>query len=99
MRLRKTAIAEQDLLAILDYIAQDTPDAADHFWQRLNDRFQSLLKSPLIGESQDRFRAGLRSVIEGNYIIFYEPRPAEIVIYRVLHAARKWEDLISGPSS
>jgi toxin ParE1/3/4 len=94
MRLRRSAIAEQDLLAIWDYIAQDSPDAADRLWQRLTDRFQSLLKNPLIGETQDRFRTGLRSVIEGNYIIFYEPRPDEILVYRVLHAARKWEDLL-----
>ncbi len=95
MRLRKTAIAEQDLLAILDDIAQDNLGAAERFGQRLNDRFQSLIKNPLIGESQDRFRPGLRSIVEGSYVIFYEPRPDEIVIYRVLHGARKWEDLLS----
>jgi toxin ParE1/3/4 len=95
MRLRKSAIAEEDLLAVWDYIAQDNPDAADRFGQRLNERFQSLLRNPLIGESQERFRLGLRSVIEGNYIIFYEPRPDEILSYRVLHAARRWEDMLS----
>jgi toxin ParE1/3/4 len=95
MRLRKSAIAEEDLLAVWDYIAQDNPDAADRFGQRLSERFQSLLRNPLIGESQERFRLGLRSVIEGNYIIFYEPRPDEILIYRVLHAARRWEDMLS----
>ena len=95
MRLRKSAIAETDLLAVWNYIAQDSPDAADRFWQRLNERFQLLLRNPLIGESQERFRPGLRSVIEGNCIIFYEPRPDEILIYRVLHAARRWEDMLS----
>lgn len=95
MRLRKSAIAETDLLAVWNYIAQDSPDAADRFWQRLSERFQSLLRNPLIGESQERFRPGLRAVIEGNYIIFYEPRPDEILIHRVLHAARRWEDMLS----
>jgi toxin ParE1/3/4 len=95
MRLRKSAIAEQDLLGIWEHVAQHNLEAADRLWHRLDDRFQLLLKSPQIGESQERFRRNLRSVIEGNYIIFYEPRPTEILIYRVLHAARKWEDLLS----
>jgi plasmid stabilization system protein ParE len=64
-------------------------------WQRFDDRFNSLLKFPDVGESQQRFRHGLRSIVEGSYVIFYEPRPDEILIYRVLHGARKWEDLIS----
>ena len=97
MRLRKSAIAEQDLFAIWDYIAQDSPIAADRFLRRLADRFQSLLKNPLSGESQDRFRTGLRSIVEGNYVVFYEPRPNEILIYRVLHGARNWEELLSDP--
>jgi toxin ParE1/3/4 len=97
MRLRKAPIAEQDLFAIWDYIAQDSPTAADRFLLRLADRFQSLLQNPLIGESQNRFRDGLRSVVEGNYVIFYEPRPNEILIYRVLHGARNWEEMLSDP--
>ena len=95
MRLRKSAIAEQDLLDIWDYIAQDSPAAADRMWQRFDHRFKLLLKFPYTGESQDRFRPGLRSIVEGSYVIFYEPRPDEILIYRVLHGARKWEDLLS----
>jgi toxin ParE1/3/4 len=95
MRLRKTPAAEQDLLAIWEYIAQDSPAAADRLLVRFNNRFGQLLQVPLVGESQDRFRAGLRSVVEGSYIVFYEPRPGEILIYRILHGARRWEDLVS----
>jgi toxin ParE1/3/4 len=94
MRLRKTPAAEQDLLAIWDYIAVDSPSSADRFHQRLQDRFKQLLRQPHSGESQERFRPRLRSVIEGSYIIFYEPCPDEILIYRILHGARRWEDLI-----
>jgi toxin ParE1/3/4 len=95
MRLRKTPAAEQDLYAIWDYIAADSPTAADRFLQRLQERFNQLLRSPLSGESQDRFRPDVRSIVEDSYIIFYEPRPDEILIYRILHGARRWEDLIS----
>ncbi len=93
-RLRKTPIASQDMLGIWEYIAQDNPTAADRVWQRFEDRFELLLKFPYLGESQERFRPGLRSVVEGSYVIFYEPRPDEILIYRILHGARQWEDLL-----
>jgi toxin ParE1/3/4 len=95
MRLRKTPAAEQDLLGIWEYIAEDNPTAADRLLQQFRNRFQQLLQFPQSGESQDRFRFGLRSIVEGSYVIFYEPRSDEILIYRVLHGARRWEDLIS----
>lgn len=95
-RLRKSSIASQDMLGIWEQIAQDSPSAADRMWQRFEVRFELLLDYPYMGESQERFRPGLRSIVEGSYVIFYEPRPDEILIYRVLHGARNWEDLLSG---
>lgn len=90
-RLRKTSIASQD---VLGYIARDNPAAADRVWRQFEERFELLLTFPYMGESQERFRSGLRSVVEGLYVIFHEPRPDEILIYRVLHGARQWEDLL-----
>lgn len=94
MRLRRSTIAERDLLEIWEYIARDGPQAADRMWQRFQDRFKQLLKFPTMGESRERFRPGLRSIVEGAYVIFYEPRPDELLIYRVLHGARRWESLL-----
>lgn len=93
-RLLKTAIAEQDLLGIWDHIAQDNTVAADRVWQRLQERFELILTHPHMGESQDRYRPGLRSIVEGPYVIFYEPQPDQVLIYRVLHGARQWENLL-----
>ena len=95
MHLLKTTAAADDLFAIWDHIARDNPSAADRFLHLLQSRFDQLLRSPLSGESQAQFRSGLRSIVEGSYIIFYEPRPNDILIYRVLHGARRWEDLIT----
>jgi toxin ParE1/3/4 len=94
-RLRKTRIAEQDLLGIWEHISTESPVAADRVWQKLHERFELLLKFPSMGESQDHYRQGLRSVVEGAYLVFYEPCPNEILIYRVLHSARQWEELLS----
>jgi len=93
-RLQKLPIAEQDLLGIWDRISDDSPTAADRVWQQLHERFDLLLKYPNMGESQERYRPGLRSVVEGSYIIFYRPVHDGILIYRVLHGARQWENLL-----
>lgn len=95
MRLRRTAAAERDLLEIWDYIARDNVAAADRMLERFQSRFTLLLKFPEMGESQEQYRAKLRVIVEGNYLIFYEPGTDEVLIYRVLHGARRWEDLLA----
>jgi len=94
-KLRRSLIAEQDLLAIWDHIAVDSPAAADRMWQRFQERFKLLEKFPEMGESRDTYRPKLRSIVEGNYVIFYEPLPDGILIYRVLHGAQRWEEMLS----
>jgi plasmid stabilization system protein ParE len=46
-----------------------------------------------MGEAVDHIRLGLRRVTHGNYLIFYEPRESGILLVRVLHGTRKFEDL------
>lgn len=87
-QLRITPAAEDDLFSIWAYIAKDSPGAADRFLRRLNDRMQRLPQAPFVGERQDQYRAGLRSIVEGSYVIFYEVNANKVSIYRVLHGAR-----------
>ncbi|MBA3483410.1 MAG: type II toxin-antitoxin system RelE/ParE family toxin [Pirellulales bacterium] len=70
------------------YIAKDSPGAADRFLRRLNERMERLPQAPHVGERQDQYRAGLRSIVEGSYVIFYEVSATKVSIYRVLHGAR-----------
>lgn len=93
-KLYKTPACDADLYDIWDYIAADNPAAANRFLERLEDRFRLLLTQPESGERRDNYRAGLRSVVEASYIIFYEPTSAGITIHRVIHGARRWEDLL-----
>jgi plasmid stabilization system protein ParE len=37
----------------------------------------------------------MRSSVEGQYIVFYEPTDEGITVHRVIHGARQWEDLLS----
>ena len=85
---RLTLPAEQDVLAIWLYIAQDNLAAADRLVDRLTRAYQLLAKNPDSGERMDRYRPGLRAWPVGNYVIYFHATPDGIEVYRVLHGAR-----------
>lgn len=78
-----------DLLAILEYIAEDNPDAA----QALRDEI--LRKVDRLGVQPKLYRpgrvAGTREmVVRPNYILVYRESPERVTILRLLHAAQMW---------
>lgn len=84
---KATAIA--DLLAIIDYISDDNPDAA----QALKDEIEA--KTSRLPEHPQMYRAGRvdgtrEMVVRPNYIVVYSENPAAVTILRVLHAAQQW---------
>jgi toxin ParE1/3/4 len=85
--------AEEDLLAIAEYIARDNPSAAAHWLDQIEEKLLLLAQNPQMGEAVDHLRSGLRRFSHGKYVIFYEPRETGIGLVRVLHGARKIEDL------
>lgn len=86
--------AERDLDEIWWYIAQDSPDNADRFLDRLQERFLTLADFPKMGASRDDIQTGLRSQPVGSYLIFYFPLADGIEIIRVLHGSRDVENLL-----
>jgi toxin ParE1/3/4 len=93
-RIVRTRQAREDVLAIWEYIAADNETAADRLLRRFDETARRLSENPALGSSQARFRQGLRCMPVGNYLIFYEPITDGIRILRVLHGARRWEDLL-----
>jgi len=88
-RLEFSPDADRDLEEIGDFIAEDNPDAAIAFVQRLRRRCHDLLTFPFAGRKRDEIRTGYRSVVEGEYTIFYRmARPDELIIIHVIHAKR-----------
>jgi toxin ParE1/3/4 len=87
--------AEEDLLAIADYIARDNPTAAVRWLDRIDATLSLLALHPLMGQQVDHIRPGLRRFCQGNYLLFYEPREDGIALVRVLHGSRRIEDLFS----
>lgn len=81
--------ASADLEDIGDFIAQDNPDAAISFVRRLRSRCSDLSQFPDSGRKREEFRRGLRSVTEGDYVIFYRTLDADVlVIMRIIHGKR-----------
>ena len=82
-----TAVA--DLLAIVDYISDDNPDAA----QALKDEVET--KAFHLPEHPQLYRVGRvdgtrEMVVRTNYIVVYAEDARGVTILRVLHAAQQW---------
>ena len=85
---RKSDAADLDLLDIWSYISQDSFEAADRFLDQLEQQFELIAETPLIGKERNELIPGLRSLPHGNYLIFYRINRDRVEIIRVLHGAR-----------
>lgn len=92
-RLLKRPEAENDLEEIWWFIAQDSPDNADRFLDRIQESCLALSDFPKMGVSREELKTDLRSQPVGNYLIFYFPLEDGIDIVRVLHGSRDIERL------
>jgi len=77
------------LLAIVDYISDDNPDAA----QSLKDDIEA--KTAKLPEFPKLYRPGRvegtrEMVVCSNYIVVYQEGGPTLRILRLLHAARQW---------
>lgn len=89
-RYQLTAAAENDLLTIWLYIAEDNPVKADEVENDLFDACQKLADRPDLGH----FRRDLTDkpvrfyTVRQNYLIVFNPASHPLQIIRVLHGAR-----------
>jgi len=87
--------AEADLIEIWTYIAQDSLASADKLLDEIDEKSQTLARSPFIGKACDELGPKIRSFPIGNYVLFYQPIEDGIEIIRVLHGARDIEALFN----
>lgn len=83
-----TAKAEEDLLEIWSYIADDSVDAADRLLEQVGAVCQRLAGNPGAGRLREELAPAVRSAPVGNYVVFYKSVEEGIVVVRVLHGAR-----------
>ncbi|WP_310542069.1 type II toxin-antitoxin system RelE/ParE family toxin [Phenylobacterium sp.] len=81
--------ARADLLAIVDYISDDNPDAAQRLKDEIEDKVSKLPGRPKVYRP-GRVAGTREMIIRPNYIVVYAEDDRAVVILRVLHAARQW---------
>ncbi|MBU2445942.1 MAG: type II toxin-antitoxin system RelE/ParE family toxin [Bacteroidetes bacterium] len=96
-RLRYLPVAQDDLVSIFDYIAQDSPNRALSFVEKLDRRIGLLEQQPFLGRvpCHPKLREyGYRVLIVESYLVFYIVRRRTIEIHRVVHGSRYLDHLI-----
>ena len=89
MRIYWTSTAESHLDSIYAYIAQNSPEYAQHMVDRITRRSKQIATFPLSGRSVPEYEMGqIREVIEFPYRIIYHIKPDQIDILAVIHGAR-----------
>ncbi len=87
-RVTRRPQAEADILEIWGYIAEDSVVEADRWVDRLDEKFSLWASQPMMGRSRDELVPGIRSLVFGRYVVFFEPLPDGIDVVRVLHGSR-----------
>lgn len=79
---------KKDLIEIWEYIAADSPRAADRLLQTLVNTYLRLGQTPGMGRDRSELRSGIHCLPVGSYLIFYRFDDTRIFVVRVLHGAR-----------
>lgn len=87
--LEWTSAAIADLLAIIDYISDRNPDAAQQLKDDIERKAADLVEYPRMYRA-GRVEGTREMLVRGNYIVVYDANPFIVRILRVLHAAQQW---------
>lgn len=92
-RIRLTPLADQDLVQIWHFIAQDDPVAADRLLDLLEEKYKLLAENPHMGPARPDIAKELRYLPVGNCLLLYRVIPNGIELVRVVHGARDLQQL------
>jgi toxin ParE1/3/4 len=84
----RTPQANVDLTEIWCYIAKDNPTAADRFLDSVDQKCETLVRFPRMGQACDDLAPGLLLFTLDRYVIYYHPIDSGIEIVRVVSGAR-----------
>lgn len=93
-RLRRTAQAEVDLIAIWAFIARHNPAAADRLLEVLDQKSLALARNPLMGRAREDIAAGVRHFPVGRYLILYRAIDDGVEVVRYVHGMRRLRDMV-----
>ena len=92
---RLSPLAEQDIREIWQAIAPEDERAADRLLLRIFDKLDLTLSQPKMGAPRPELSPTARILIEGNYIIIYEPMPYGLLVVAVVYGGRDSENWLS----
>lgn len=81
--------ARTDLWEIIDYIAEDNPDAALAMLDKIESKVAQLQDNPKLYK-QGRVIGTRELVAHPSYVVVYAETVDAITVLRVLHTARRW---------
>ena len=87
-RYRLTPRASQDLRDIWHTIAIDNEKAADKLLMHIFDKLELAAQHPKMGVARPELSATARMLIEGRYIVIYEPQPDGVLAVAIVHGMR-----------
>ena len=85
--------ARADLLEIVAYIADDSPDAAQVLKDEIEAKAAKLPEHPKLYKPSTRVKGMRELVVRSNYIVLYRETPQWVEVVNVLHARRQWPPL------
>lgn len=88
MKVTFSPAAEEDLLDIAVFIAQDNQARAMTFVDELEGKCDALDLTPGIGTSRAELGDGVRMLPHGRYLIFYREVNRGLRIERIMHDSR-----------
>lgn len=91
-RVTRRPLAEDDILDIWTFIAEDSVREADRWIDRLDESLALWATQPQLGRARDELSPGIRSLPFGRYVVFFAPLPDGIDVVRVLHSARDLDE-------
>ena len=84
--------AEADLRDIWRNIAQDNEQAADALLIRIIEKTDLAAEHPHMGSRRPELSPTARILIEGRYIVIYEPMPYGIFVVAIVYGVRDIEN-------
>jgi len=90
--------AEHDLDEIWRAIAEGSPRAADAFITRIFSKLDLAAEHPLMGAARPELSPTARILIEGRYVIIYEPQPDGVLAVAIVHGMRDPEGWLTSLS-
>jgi toxin ParE1/3/4 len=88
MKVRYTRPARADVISILDYLSDRSPQAAKRVRARIQAVTDLLRRHPMAGKATDNPTIRRMTTAPYPYVIFYEVTDDEVVIHAVRHGAR-----------